>query len=202
MTVLYIHGKGGSADESSHYEPLFPGGKVTGLDYRDDTPREAEKEIRAAAEKLQPPITLIANSIGAFFAMHAGIDSLVEKAYFISPIVDLEKLIGNMMKAAGISENALREKREIPLSSGETLSWDYLQYIRSHSVSWAVPTEILCGGRDALTTIDDMTAFAAKVHAKLTVMEDGEHWFHTEAQMKFLDQWITKGENNHANKNA
>lgn len=24
----------------------------------------------------------------------------------------------------------------------------------------------------------------------LTVMEDGEHWFHTPSQMKFLDNWI------------
>ena len=25
---------------------------------------------------------------------------------------------------------------------------------------------------------------------RLTVMENGEHWFHTEEQMKFLDEWI------------
>ena len=26
----------------------------------------------------------------------------------------------------------------------------------------------------------------------LTVMRNGEHWFHTEEQMKFLDEWINK----------
>ena len=26
--------------------------------------------------------------------------------------------------------------------------------------------------------------------ATLTVMEGGEHWFHTEEQMDFLDRWI------------
>ncbi len=23
-------------------------------------------------------------------------------------------------------------------------------------------------------------------------MENGEHWFHTEEQMKFLDEWLTE----------
>ena len=26
--------------------------------------------------------------------------------------------------------------------------------------------------------------------AALTVMPGGEHWFHTEAQMQFLDRWL------------
>ena len=26
----------------------------------------------------------------------------------------------------------------------------------------------------------------------VAVMENGEHWFHTEEQMKFLDEWISR----------
>ena len=37
-------------------------------------------------------VTVIANSIGAFFAMSALADSKIEKAYFISPVVDMEKI--------------------------------------------------------------------------------------------------------------
>ena len=57
--VLYIHGRGGSADEAAHYAPLFPGKKVLGLDYRGATPWEAGAEVRAALEKLktEPPFT-------------------------------------------------------------------------------------------------------------------------------------------------
>ena len=43
-TVLYVHGRGGSADEALHYVPLFPGSKVLGLDYRTDHPRETGAE--------------------------------------------------------------------------------------------------------------------------------------------------------------
>ena len=36
--VIYIHGKGGSAGESAHYAPLFPGFEVKGLNYHTFTP--------------------------------------------------------------------------------------------------------------------------------------------------------------------
>lgn len=97
--ILYIHGKGGSAAESEHYKPLFPDCEVLGLDYQTFTPWETGAEIRAAAENLKAEyekIILIANSIGAFFSMNAGIDKLIHKAYFISPVVDMEKLISDM----------------------------------------------------------------------------------------------------------
>jgi len=37
-----------------------------------------------------------------------------------------------------------------------------------------------------------MYAFAEQTRAILTVMNDGEHWFHTDKQMEFLDDWIRK----------
>ena len=90
--VLYIHGRGGSAAEAEHYKALFPGCFVTGLDYQSATPWDAGKEIKEAVMKLKKQyggITLIANSIGAFFALHSGADSLTDKAYFISPVIDM-----------------------------------------------------------------------------------------------------------------
>ena len=73
---------------------------------------------------------------------------------------------------------------------GETLSWAYLTYVREHPVLWQVPTRILYGAHDNLTSLETIRAFAEKTGAELTVMPDGEHWFHTEWQMQFLDQWI------------
>ena len=95
--VLYIHGKGGSEEEAEHYRPLFPGYDVQGLACRTSTPWETGKEIRAAVEALRRrcgSILLIANSIGAYFCLHAGLDGLIARAYFISPVVDMEGLIG------------------------------------------------------------------------------------------------------------
>ena len=96
--ILYIHGKGGCAGESEHYKPLFPECEVIGLDYQNSTPWESGEEIREAVTKLRAEydsVTLIGNSIGAFFGMNAGIDEMIHRAYFISPVVDMEKLILN-----------------------------------------------------------------------------------------------------------
>ncbi len=193
--VLYVPGKDGSALEGEHYRPLFPDCEVVGLDYRTSTPWETGAEIFGTVTKLKDryqSIALIANSIGAFFCMNAGIDRMIRKAWFISPVVDMEKLILDMMARADVTEEELESKRELPTSFGEKLSWEYLRYVRAHPVRWEVPTEILYGRNDALTSYETIRTFAKEYDAGLTVMENGEHWFHTEAQMRFLDAWIKR----------
>ena len=197
--VLYIHGKDGSAAESEHYSPLFPGCEVIGLDYRTYTPWETGKEIREAVERLKgryQTITLVANSVGAFFSMNAGIDAMIRRAYFISPIVDMERLIRDMMGWANVTEAELKGRGVIPTAWGEDLSWEYLCYVRAHPVQWTVPTEILYGRSDMLTAPETIAAFAREHRAGLTVMENGEHWFHTAEQTRFLDDWIRSCEAN------
>ena len=191
--VIYIHGKGGSAAECGHYKPLFPDSNVIGLDYKTFTPWETGEEIHTAVKKLKADydhIILIANSIGAYFSMNADIDALIDTAYFISPIVDMERLITEMMARTDITEGELKKQGVFPTAFGEELSWEYLCYVREHPVKWSVPTSILYGRNDALTSYETISVFAEKRHASLTVMENGEHWFHTEEQMRFLDNWI------------
>ena len=193
MRVLYVHGKGGNAQEAVHYQKLFPADEVIGLDYQTCTPWETGKEIRDAIEELREKsshVQLIANSIGAFFSMNAEIDELIQKAYFISPIVDMEKLILDMMAWSGVTEEKLKEKGNIHTEFGEDLSWHYLDYVRNHPLKWEVPTKVLYGQKDNLTSLETMQKFIDAHNAELTIMEDGEHWFHTEEQMRFLDEWI------------
>lgn len=192
--VLYIHGKGGSAEESEHYKDLFSECEIIGLDYKTFTPWETGKEICDAVLGLNNKydnIILIANSIGAFFAMNAGIDEMIKKAYFISPIVDMERLICDMMSWSNVTEGQLHAQGIIRTAFGEDLSWEYLCYVRSHPVEWNVPTDILYGSSDNLTSLETITAFDKNCNARLTVMNGGEHWFHTDEQMRFLDSWIT-----------
>lgn len=191
--MIYVHGKGGSAAEAEHYKALFPEAEVLGFDYRAQTPWEAKAEFTQFFEKQRKQcdrLTLAANSIGAFFSMSSLDETLIDRAYFISPVVDMKNLIENIMLWTGVSERELAEKQEIPTQFGETLSWAYLTYVREHPVLWQVPTRILYGAHDNLTSLETIRAFAEKTGAELTVMPDGEHWFHTERQMQFLDQWI------------
>lgn len=194
-TILYIHGKGGNAEEALHYRPLFDGCEVIGLDYASRTPWEAKEEFPKLFDALcrnAQPVEIIAGSIGAFFAMHAFSDRRIAKAYFISPIVDMETLIRDMMLWANVTEEELRVQKQIPTSFGETLSWEYLCYVRAHPIEWRVPTHILYGEKDHLTSFENMSRFANRINATLTVMRDGEHWFHTKEQMEYLDGWISR----------
>lgn len=191
--IIYIPGKCGSALEADHYKRLFPACDVMGIEYKCSTPWDAGKEIHAAVIELSARydrLILIANSIGAFFAMNSRIEAKIAHACFISPIVDMEKLIVEMMDRAGVTEPELEERGVIHTDLGEDLSWEYLSYVREHPVRWTVPTDILYGSEDKLTSLDRISAFAKAHHASLTVMDGGEHWFHTQEQMRFLDKWI------------
>ena len=192
--IIYVHGKGGSAEEAKHYRPLFPDSDVIGFDYHAQTPWEAKEEFPRFFDRHSEgydSVILIANSIGAFFSMNALGEKNISQAMFISPIVNMEQLIANMMMWSHVTENELEIKKEIPTEFGETLSWEYLCYVRKHPIKWSVPTCILYGGKDQLTSWETVSGFADQIGAKLTVMKDGEHWFHTEEQMKVLDQWIS-----------
>lgn len=191
--ILYIHGKGGSAKEAEHYNSLFPSCDVIGMDYRTFTPWETGKEIEEEVKTLKNKyreVILIANSIGAFFSMNANINDKISHAYFISPIVNMEKLISDMMGWANVTEADLQERGIIHTDFGEELSWDYLCYVKSNPIKWSVPTDILYGSEDHLTDISTIEEFTEKHKASLTIMQGGEHWFHTDEQMKFLDKWI------------
>lgn len=191
--IVYIHGKGGNAEEAAHYQQFFPDCDMIGFDYQAQTPWDAAEEYASYFDTLESrygSIRIIANSIGAYFAMTALGDRQIERAFFISPVVDMEQLITDMMQWAGVTEEELKEKQTIGTSFGETLSYDYLDWVRQHPAEWTVPTSVLYGSRDNMQSESTILRFAERSHADLTIMENGEHWFHTEEQMQFLDEWL------------
>lgn len=191
--ILYVHGKGGSSQESNRYKDLCPDYDVFGFDYKGNTPWDTKDEFIQEYRKLKNKyiqVYILANSIGAFFTMCALQNENVEKAYFISPILNMEKLILDMMLWSSVTEKELKEKKTIPTNFGENLSYDYLEYVRNNPIKWDIPTEILYAGKDNLTSLDTVNEFVKTSNANLTIMEDGEHWFHTQRQLDFLDKWL------------
>ena len=195
QVVVYVHGKGGSIEEANHYKSLFKNSDVIGYDYKSTTPWDAKKEFKEYFDTLKEKydfVILLANSIGAFFSMSSLTKEQIDVAFLISPIVDMEKLIYNMMKWANVTENELSLKKEIVTNFNEVLSYDYLCYVRDNPIKWDVKTNILYGEFDHLTSLETISSFAKRINATLEIMKGGEHWFHTEEEMKFLDSWILK----------
>lgn len=195
QVVVYVHGKGGSSEEANHYKSLFKNSDVIGYDYKSTTPWDAKKEFKEYFDTLKEKydfVILLANSIGAFFSMSSLTKEQIDVAFLISPIVDMEKLIYNMMKWANVTENELSLKKEIVTNFNEVLSYDYLCYVRDNPIKWDVKTNILYGEFDHLTSLETISSFVKRINATLEIMKGGEHWFHTEEEMKFLDSWILK----------
>ena len=192
--IVYVHGKGGNAEEANYYRKFFNDDfDIIGFDYKSENPWDAKAEFSDYFDSIIPEYNktiLIANSIGVYFSLISLADKKIEKAMLISPIVDMERLILDMMTWANVSEEELSIKKEIETPFGETLSWEYLSYVRKNPIYWNIPTEILYAEKDTMTSISTMTDFSEKINANITVMSGGEHWFHTKEQMDFLDNWI------------
>ena len=191
--VIYIHGKYGAAEEAEHYKKFFNEADIIGFEYTSEYPWDFQKEFSNFIDNIYikyKKISIIANSIGAYFTMLSLINKNIEKAFFISPIVDMEKLITDMMFLENITEEELYKKKEIKTSFGEILSWDYLTFARKNPIEWNIPTYILYGENDDLTSYETILNFTNKSKANLTIMRDGEHWFHTDEQIEFLNNWI------------
>ena len=192
--IVYVHGKGGNAEEANYYRKFFNDDfGIIGFDYKSENPWDAKSEFSDYFDSIIPEYNktiLIANSIGAYFSLISLADKKIEKAMLISPIVDMERLILDMMTRANVSEEELSIKKEIETPFGETLSWEYLSYVRKNPIHWNIPTGILYAEKDNMTSISTITDFSKKINANITVMSGGEHWFHTKEQMDFLDNWI------------
>ncbi len=203
---LYIHGQGGNKEEATCFSEIVysSGWQVLSLDLPEHGDRKSDetlftpwqvipelRKVMKYAELRWQEIALYANSIGAWFCLLGLTDRPLKHALFVSPVLDMNRLIENMMKCAGIIESRLEEERVIPTAFGQTLSWEYLLYVREHPVvNWNVPTSILYAGKDQLTERFIVNDFVERFNCELTVMEDGEHWFHTPEQLGILIQWV------------
>jgi len=145
------------------------------------------------AKSLSSNISVFACSMGAYFSLLEYGNEQLNQCLFLSPVVDMERIINNMMTWLNISESRLKIEKEISTSIGQTLYWDYYCYVKEHPiVTWNKSTSILYGSKDNLCEFDVVCEFAKCFDCNLEVMENGEHYFHTEEQLQYFKQWLKK----------
>lgn len=203
---LFVHGKMGSKADAENFAQILcaKGFQVLGFDLPGHGGRKDEidrfvpwkvvpelQDILSYCKQNWQRVSLCANSIGAYFSLLAFADEVFDNCLFVSPVLDMVCLIEDMMSWASVSEKELQISREIPTSFGETLSWDYYTYAKQHRIQqWNSPTAILYAGKDNLTSRETVTKFSEDFGCRLTVYEEGEHWFHTEEQLTVLRKWV------------
>ncbi len=145
------------------------------------------------AKTLSDKISLFACSMGAYFSLLAYNNENLQQCLFLSPVVNMERIIDNMMKWFNVSEERLKAEKEIETPSGHTLYWDYYCYVKANPIkSWNNDTAVLYGSEDNLCEFDTISDFVKSFNCQLQVMEKGEHYFHTDEQLQVLGQWLKK----------
>ena len=199
---LFVHGLGGNRREAAPFAELAVplGWQVLSVDLPEHGGRQdgapllpwvAVPELQAVDAYLRAHwrhVSLRATSIGAWLSLQSL--GAVENCLLCSPLLDMETMITGMMAAAGVTEERLQAEGEIPTAAGPTLSWDYLLWARSHPIrAICRETDILYGSQDAMVPRATVDRFLRENPGRLTVMEGGEHWFHTPDQLAFLQSW-------------
>ena len=189
---VYIHGLYGNSEEINFYSFLANKYDVIGLDYEDGNPWEVKDKIIHEFSKISKRyknVYLIANSIGAFYAYRYLSSFKIKKAFFISPLVNMRKIIDKMMKKNGITLEKFKNEKIIVLENGQTISFDFYQSLNNED-RWDVKTHILYGQKDKLVNHEEIINFASSHNCSLTILKNGNHYFHTPRQLKYIKKWI------------
>ena len=203
-----VHGQGGNKEESGLLASIAcrRGWQVIGFDLPEHGDRKREggslvpwhvvpelSHILSYIKERWTEIALFASSIGAWFSLLSFSDEKFKHGLFVSPVLDMKHLMTSLMLRAGVSEERLKRERSVLTSFGEALSWDYWTYVLEHPiVKWETPTSILYAENDDLIPFDIVKHFAQKFNGAVSVMKQGEHWFHTPRQIDYLRQWLDR----------
>ena len=151
------------------------------------------KQIIEYAKANYNEINIWACSIGAYFSLLAYKDEDLKQCLFLSPVVNMKIIIENMMLWSNTTEKELNEKQEIKTDFGQTLYWDYYLYVKENPITnWNKKTYILYGNKDNMQNESIIKDFSNEFNCDLTILKNGEHYFYTEEQLNFYNDWLDK----------
>jgi uncharacterized protein len=204
--MIAVHGAMSSKDDHEILaeEAAAKGFQVLSFDLPEHGERKAEEDactppnavrdllaVMAYAKTISSRISLFACSLGAYFSLLAYADQTIEQCLFLSPLLDMHHLIQNMMAALNVSEERLETEKVIENPYGPKLDWEYYCYVKAHPIErWDPPTSILYGSADNVTEIEVVNNFVKRFQCSLQVLEGGEHYFHTEDQLRVFREWL------------
>ena len=151
------------------------------------------KQIIEYAKTNYNEIDIWACSIGAYFSLLAYKDEVLKQCLFLSPVVNMKIIIENMMLWSNTTEKELNEKQKIKTDFGQTLYWDYYLYVKENPITkWNKKTYILYGNKDNMQNENIIKDFSNEFNCDLTILKNGEHYFYTEEQLNFYNDWLDK----------
>ncbi len=149
------------------------------------------KTIMDYAKENYNQINIFACSMGVYFSLLAYQNEKIDLCLFLSPVVNMKHIIDNMMSSCSVTEKELEERKEIKTDFGQTLYWDYYLYVKNNPIeTWNKKAFILYGSKDNMQSEKLIKEFSIKNNINLDILENGEHFFHTEEELKYYNDWI------------
>lgn len=203
---LVVHGKSSCKEDAARFAAIAVGKgyQVLSFDLPEHGARAGQSRactVQNGVEDLQKimayvrdrwsSVSLLATSLGAYFSLVAYRDVPFGQCLFVSPILDMQRLIKNMMRWFSVTPAQLQVQGEIPTPIGETLSWNYYRYVLDHPIDfWPHPTAILYPECDNLTEPEVVDAFARRFGAQVQRVPGSEHYLQSDAELAIMDAWM------------
>lgn len=150
------------------------------------------QQVLAYAGEHWKHVSLFGCSQGAYFSLVAYQQEkyMIDKALFLSPIVDMKLVIENMMQWFAVTLEELEIQKEIQTPI-KPLYWDYYSYVANNPIhNWDVDTRILYGAKDEISDYTAIQEFEDHFSVQVLVKEEAEHFFHTPEQLKAYKEWL------------
>ena len=174
MVFLFVHGLHGRKEEALAFADVaVPNGhQVLGIDLPvERKPWEVMPLLNEVCDYLYEnweSVSVRANSIGSWFSLLAFQGKELVKALFVAPILDMRVFINRL---------PIRED-------------DYYEWVIENPIThWNAPTYILRPKADLLVSEEVGREFISLHQCQVTIMPDGEHWFHTPEQFACMKKW-------------
>jgi putative alpha/beta hydrolase len=164
-------------------------------DRQDDkafTPMDASPEVRAfarLARSQSTEVSLLANSIGAYFSLCDTPAGTFERAWMVSPLLDLEYYIRDIMAEYSVTDEQLEAQTVIDTPRG-VLERSYLRFVEEHPARLNAPSWIIRGDQDEVVPLNALSRFVGAPGVELVQVEGGQHFLGQPPHLDTVVAWF------------
>ena len=156
------------------------------------TPMDASPEVRAfarLARSQSTEVSLLANSIGAYFSLCDTPPGTFERAWMVSPLLDLEYYIRDIMAEYSVTDEQLEAQTVIDTPRG-VLERSYLRFVEEHPARLNAPSWMIRGDQDEMVPLSALSRFVGAPGVELVQVEGGQHFLGQPPHLDTVVAWF------------
>lgn len=154
----------------------------------------ASSEVKAFAQLARSQstdVSLLASSIGVYFSLCDTPVGAFERAWLVSPLIDLEDYIRDVMAEYSVTDEQLETATVIDTPRA-VLEWPYLRFVVEHPARLEIPSWTIRGDQDEVVPLETLNRFVSAPDFELVQIEGGRHFLgqppHLDAVIKWFEE--------------